>query len=109
MFLYSGGLTGKFLPNRFLLTGFLTVLPDLVITDLGCYFQYRTLLVYLTYLKVYFKKKTLSVKTEAAVIVGAIFLHGFSAKCSRKKVHNFQKNERIVIYTSLPVFLLTDK
>lgn len=108
MFLYSGGLTGKFLPNRLLLTGFLTVIPDLVITDLGCYFQYRTLLVYLTYLKVYLKK-TLSVKTEAAVIVGAIFLHDFSAKCSRKKVHIFQENERIVIYTSLPVFLLTDK
>ena len=108
MFLYSGGLTGKFLPNRLLLTGFFTVLPDLVITELGCYFQYRTLLVYLTYLKVYLKKAP-RVKTEAAVIVGAIFPHDFSAKCSRKKVHNFQKNKKIVIYTSLPVFPLTDK
>lgn len=54
-------------------------------------------------------KKALSVKTEAAVIVGAIFPHDFSAKCSRKKVHNFQKNEKIEIYTSLPVFPLTDK
>ena len=54
-------------------------------------------------------KKALSVKTEAAVIVGAIFPHDSSAKCSRKKVHNFQKNEKIVIYTSLPVFPLTDK
>ena len=62
----------------------------------------------LTLFKSLLKKKALSVEIEAAVIVGAIFLHDFSAKCSRKKVHNFQKNEKIVIYI-FACFPLTDK
>ena len=102
MFLYSGGLTGKFLPNRLLLTGFFYY----CITR-SRYYRFRVLLSIpdtvslLNLFKRLLKKKLYALKPKLLLLLAP-----FSRTILARSVH---ENEKIEIYTSLPVFPLTDK